>query len=685
MTDLFEPVSQTDLSIFKGRAAADRQSGRCGAQKERESDMKRSVSRGIACILSAAMILGAASGCSRQENREKTVIKILYSNNFKEVEDLVESTYDDIDLQVEISPYSSEQIRRLEKGVGPDLVFTPQPDSTMVQEYLLDLSDTKASEAYDGTIMNAWKQNGKTYLIPLPGVYSGYVVNETLFEQAGLSLPANNTELVSALSEMREKGIGIGEDDINFSIMSDYNTSVGMFYVGCMVPDFLGTVEGVKWLADFKNKEAAFSGVWEQSFSLSDSLVNACVMDPAAIGRQRNSILCQERLVDGTLAAAFGDSALYYECVADNEKAVKEGTGTAYTYRMLPFFSDKGNEPWFLFAPSALMGINKNTGEEKQEACRRILELLSTQEGQDALIADLGGGTSCLRDHEQPKESIPGGVEEYVESGYIYNVLFPGKTVEYFGGCVRNIMNGKCSVEEALQAVDQYNYEGADKLSYDFTVIGEVSHDLLLQNFNIRLGETEIGNFIADCVAEASGAPIAVVNGGGIRASFFEGVVYGGDIAAVCPFDNKIIVLEMDGKTVWEMLENSVSTCSEEFPGGRFLQVSGLQYTFDSTKPAGSRIVSVTLSDGTEVDADTRCQIAVTDYMAGLRSYAEGNGDGYTMLNYYDDTVPKGSVTLIKETGLTYRDAMALYFEQHRDTAVDAQMEGRIRDLAQDD
>ena len=399
---LFDPVSQTDLSIFKGRAAADRQSGRCGAQKERESDMKRSVSRGIACILSAAVILGTASGCSRQENREKTVIKILYSNNFKEVEDLVESTYDDIDLQVEISPYSSEQIRRLEKGVGPDLVFTPQPDSTMVQEYLLDLSDTKASEAYDGTIMNAWKQNGKTYLIPLPGVYSGYVVNETLFEQAGLSLPANNTELVSALSEMRKKGIGVGEDDINFSIMSDYNTSVGMFYVGCMVPDFLGTVEGVKWLADFKNKEAAFSGVWEQSFSLSDSLVNAGVMDPAAIGRQRNSILCQERLVDGTLAAAFGDSALYYECVADNEKAVKEGTGTAYTYRMLPFFSDKGNEPWFLFAPSALMGINKNTGEEKQEACRRILELLSTQEGQDALIADLGGGTSCLRDHEQP-------------------------------------------------------------------------------------------------------------------------------------------------------------------------------------------------------------------------------------------------------------------------------------------
>ena len=129
------------------------------------------------------------------------------------------------------------------RGVGPDLVVTMQPDSNMVEKYLLDISDTKASTAYDGTVMNASKLDGKTYLIPLPGVYSGYVVNETMFERAGLPFPTSNENLVDSLSRLKEKGIGIGEDDINFSIMSDYNTSVGMFYVGCMVPDFLGTVE----------------------------------------------------------------------------------------------------------------------------------------------------------------------------------------------------------------------------------------------------------------------------------------------------------------------------------------------------------------------------------------------------------------------------------------------------------
>ena len=92
----------------------------------------------------------------------------------------------------------------------------------------------------------------------------------------------------------------------------------------------------------------------------------------------------------------------------------------------------------------------------------------------------------------------------------------------------------------------------------------------------------------------------------------------------------------------------------------------------------------MTLPDGTDLDPNAGYQVAVTDYMAGSKTYAEDNGDGFTMLNYYDDTVPKGNVKLIKETGLLYRDALAQYFEKHQDSAVDAGLEGRITDLARD-
>ena len=137
---------------------------------------------------------------------------------------------------------------------------------------------------------------------------------------------------------------------------------------------------------DFKEKKAMFTGVWEESFVLPDELGNAGIMYPAAIARQRNSILCEQRLSNVTLAAAFGDSSLYYACVEQNQKEVLKGTAEDYSYRMLPLLGSEGNHPWFMFAPSALMGVNNAISEEKQEACKRIVDLLSTPEGQAALI-----------------------------------------------------------------------------------------------------------------------------------------------------------------------------------------------------------------------------------------------------------------------------------------------------------
>ena len=70
-----------------------------------------------------------------------------------------------------------------------------------------------------------------------------------------------------------------------------------------------------------------------------------------------------------------------------------------------------------------------------------------------------------------------------------------------------------------------------------------------------------------------------------------------GDIFGMLPFDNKVTLVEVTGQTVWEALENGVDAYPEL--NGKFPQVSGIQYTFDASKPVGERIVSVTMVDGT--------------------------------------------------------------------------------------
>ena len=638
--------------------------------------------RRIFPLLFAAFLAGTFTGCAGKQE-EKTVVTILYSGDFSHLENLVEKNWPDIDLQYEHLSYPSEQMRRIEKGIGPDLVILPQPYGELARKYLLDISDTQASTAYDGTTMRQLQVDGITYYLPLPGQYSGYIVNETLLQEAGIALPASNQELLAALVEMKDRGIGVGEDTINFAILSDFNAELGMYYVGYMVPDFLGMVEGDAWLSGLRKKETVFAGAWDRMFDFTSQMIDAGVLDAAAMGKQRNSILTVKRMSNGTLAAVFGNSFVYQQCIAENEANVQAGTAPKYSYRMLPLLSDEGNEPWLLLAPSAYIGVNNRADEQKKEAARKILELISTPEGQEAVMEDLNMGGSYLRDYQQENAFVPEGLEKYIQAGYVYNVQFPDRIVEYLGSRARQVLAGKMTLQEALKAVDLYYCEGSGLVDYDLSVVGTVEHDLLFRDYNVRLGETEIGNLLADSVAEASGASIAVVNGGGIRGSLYQGEVYGEDLAAVCPYDNTIIVLEMKGQVLWDMMENSLSKITrDDIPGGRFLQVSGIHYIFDSSKAAGQRLVEVNLADGTSLDPDKTYQVAVNDYMAGRQGYAEGNGDGYQMLNCYDQQTPLGDVHLILETEMTYRDALALYFENHRDAPVNKQLEGRITDLA---
>ena len=155
-------------------------------------------------------------------------------------------------------------------------------------------------------------------------------------------------------------------------------------------------------------------------------------------------------------------------------------------------------------------------------------------------------------------------------------------------------------------------------------VIGQCASDIAWSSPLVRTQESPLGNLAADALRDYCDADIAIQNGGGIRAGLTAGDVTVGDIFAMLPFDNKVTLVEVTGQTVWDALENGVSGYPETY--GQFPQVSGIHYTFDGSKPAGERIVSVTLPDGTPLDMEGWYTLACNDFMCG-------GGDGYTMFN----------------------------------------------------
>ena len=150
-----------------------------------------------------------------------------------------------------------------------------------------------------------------------------------------------------------------------------------------------------------------------------------------------------------------------------------------------------------------------------------------------------------------------------------------------------------------------------------------------------------------------------------------------GDIFGMLPFDNKVTLVEVTGQTVWDALENGVDAYPEL--NGKFPQVSGIRYTFDGSKPAGERIVSVTLADGTPLDLNAWYTLACNDFMCG-------GGDGYTMLNVLNpDGASSNSETaaqelpgcrLVYRTNDYYRTVISQYIQEQGTVA--PAMEGRI-------
>ncbi len=71
----------------------------------------------------------------------------------------------------------------------------------------------------------------------------------------------------------------------------------------------------------------------------------------------------------------------------------------------------------------------------------------------------------------------------------------------------------------------------------------------------IRRAETNLANFCTDAVLSLTGADIAVINGGGIRANIAKGDVTYGDLIDVFPFDNHICILGVTGQQILDALE----------------------------------------------------------------------------------------------------------------------------------
>ncbi len=181
---------------------------------------------------------------------------------------------------------------------------------------------------------------------------------------------------------------------------------------------------------------------------------------------------------------------------------------------------------------------------------------------------------------------------------------------------------------DAKAAFDNWNLELAPVLD---VVLGQAEADISHDRYAESIGPSELGKWVCEIMAEASGAQIAFQNGGGLRDSIYEGDVTVGWLYTVMPYDNTMFTMEITGAEVLANVEHGLGNI--EIGNGAF---SGLIVNYDADKEFGSRVVSIFLEDGSPLVMDEYYTVVVNNFQAT-------GGDKYTFedgINIVDTYIP---------------------------------------------
>lgn len=139
--------------------------------------------------------------------------------------------------------------------------------------------------------------------------------------------------------------------------------------------------------------------------------------------------------------------------------------------------------------------------------------------------------------------------------------------------------------------------------------IGEVvgvSEERLTRRYN---AESYLGSFATDVLREITGAEIAFINAGGLRADLPEGKISKGNVQDAFPFQDTPVVVEMTGAVLVEVVEQGLTLLRG------MVQTSGLEATYDLSRPKGERLVSLTIADE-PIDPERLYRVATNSFLA---------------------------------------------------------------------
>lgn len=243
--------------------------------------------------------------------------------------------------------------------------------------------------------------------------------------------------------------------------------------------------------------------------------------------------------------------------------------------------------------------VQANIDSAEAEGADYIIALSHVGYAEDEIYGDLADIESLIRNTDGFDAVLDAHSHSVIESMTITDkggneVLLSstGTKFEYIG---KLTVSGEKLETELIKTADYQKTDSVvdayiGKMYAEYSALGErkvASNevDLIVKDANgnrlVRNNETNLGDLCAEAYRNAVNADIGYINGGSLRANIPAGDITFNNMLNVLPFNNTVVLAEVSGQTIKDMMEFAM--VSYPLENGAFPHLSGLTFKVNTS------------------------------------------------------------------------------------------------------
>lgn len=381
----------------------------------------------ISVLISCAMIAGLISGCgsgnqeaAATETKEsttsteagaasgdKTKIRMTYWNSEDTMAAMLSYLAEAVpDVEVEFqfidnSNYDTIVDTQLSAEEGPDIICE-SPGSALKHArlgYLEPLEELGGKYSDAGT--SVYSYDGKVYALPGISWFEGIYFNKALFEENNIELPKTFDEYIEVCRKFQDLGI--------MPLAAGLKSWEPMLKnsMAFVAADYLSTDAGKQFGSDYRDGKVTLDGTWNTYLEKWSEMITEGIYTTDMTGIDHDQALEQ---------FATGGAAMF--CSGPWDLEAIQAKNPDLKIDMMPFYGTTESAGWLIGGPGC--GFAVNASSKNKEAAIKILEAISTVEGQASLWENNQGGSSYLEGASFELPEAYNSAAEALSAGNVY-------------------------------------------------------------------------------------------------------------------------------------------------------------------------------------------------------------------------------------------------------------------------